>query len=360
MKRVELNIFLVFLLFNSYCFGQLIPSDINRNSLLVKDNVIKSDFEKYKSSAFLIEKILPKGYSKDGSTDYTSLIQSALDSADIVLLPNFPILINDKGISLNNEQVLLFQSASQLILSPTNKGSYNMIRIYNKRNIKIFDVRLKGDKTTHLGSSGQWGMGISVKSSSNVSIYGGEIINMWGDGIYIGQRDNKPSEDITISNLFLDNNRRNGISITSAKNVKVKNTIIINTKGQSPQSGIDIEPNSIHDEIENIEISDVVTMNNGWSGILIVLERFKGKLQKEVMININNHNDIGSTVGLSIHGFLKDRESSNLAGTIQIKNSKYKNNKRQGFYFYRTNLSHLKIDTDNLNLENQFNKYTLK
>jgi hypothetical protein len=68
----------------------------------------------------------------------------------------------------------------------------------------------------------------------------------------------KQSKNIRIKNCRLDNGRRQGISITSADSVFIKDCTISNVSGTNPQYGIDIEPNknrSVHYVlIENVNV----------------------------------------------------------------------------------------------------------
>lgn len=95
-----------------------------------------------------------------------------------------------------------------------------------------------GDKDTHRGSLGEWGMGISVLKSKNARVFGLTVKNCWGDCVYIGEK----SQMIVIEECTLDNARRQGISITSANNVKIRNNTISHIAGTLPEYGIDIEP----------------------------------------------------------------------------------------------------------------------
>ena len=317
------------------------------------------EYNKYRRVAYLAVKSLPKKYTTQGKTDYTMYLQNALDHHDVVLLPNFPIQISDKGLRLNSNQVLLFQPKSKLILKPTAKNNYNMLTVYNINNVKIFYANLEGDRYKHLSKGGQWGFGIGVKSAKDIQIFSPYLKHMWGDGIYIGQLNNTPSNRIVIKNAVIDDVRRNGISITSANVVDVIDSYIANTNGNSPESGLDIEPNSIHDDVKNINIKNLTTYNNKWSGILLVFELFKSKQAKEISINIDGHFDNGSHNGISFHGYKNDKLSKNLRGQITLDNVQYQNNQDK-YFFYKTNLSKLNLYTSDQNLRSKFNNLKIK
>ncbi|MEN5380488.1 hypothetical protein [Sphingobacterium kitahiroshimense] len=315
-------------------------------------------YKAYVTKAYSAEKSLPKKYRTDGTQDYTSNIQSAINKHDVILLPNFPILISDTGLKLRSNQVLLFQPNSLLKLKPTAKNSYNILSLNNISNVKIYFANIEGDKYSHLAKDGQWGFGISIKSSRNINIYSPYIKRTWGDGIYIGQLNNVPSENIFVYNAVIDDVRRNGISITSGRSIDIVNCYIANTHGNSPESGLDIEPNSINDAIENVNIKNLSTYNNKWAGLLFVFEQFKSNKGKSVSINVDGHTDDGSKNAVAFHGY-KNTQYNNLSGAINLANTNYRNNSQKTF-LYKTSMSKLMLKTADKDLENKFNSFKRK
>lgn len=115
-----------------------------------------------------------------------------------------------------------------------------------------------GDKHTHLNTEGEWGMGMRFHGAKNASINGITIKDCWGDCIYVGGN----SKNVLIEKCILDHGRRQGISVTKADSVTIKNCKISNVSGTKPQYAIDIEPNANdtvnHILIENVEVADCV------------------------------------------------------------------------------------------------------
>ncbi len=359
MKKLILFIFVLFCtaIANAQGFSikKLSQQTINRN---LNKGAYSIEYSKYQASAFAVENELPKNFKSDGSVDYTASVQRALNNNDVVILPNFPVLIADRGLVLRSNQVLLFQPNSILKLKPTSKSGYNILSIVNVSNVKVFYANIEGDKYTHLAKDGQWGFGVNIKSSKNIILYSPYIKKTWGDGIYVGQSNNIPSEKIFIYNAVIDDVRRNGISITSAKDIDITNCYIANTNGNSPESGLDIEPNSFNDIIENVNIRNLNTYNNKWSGLLIVLEQFKSNKDKTISINIDGHNDNGSKNAAAFHGY-KNSQYNNLSGTISLANTNYRNNSQKTL-LYKTNMSKLMLKTSDKALENKFNSFKRK
>lgn len=286
---------------------------------------------------FYIEKSLPKGYVKDGSVDYTKEIQASLNSHRHVIFPNFPVLINDKGLKIKSNSKIEFQPKSLVSLKPSRKGSYNIFDLVYVENIELLNLKIVGDRDKHLGQEGADGNGISIRGSRNIKVINPIVEKCWGDGIIIGglTRHNKegryvPCDNIVISGGILNNNRRNGLSIMSAKNTLVENLEANNTKGAFPMAGIDIEPNFNKDYMDNVVLRNIVTRNNRY-GIQVVLKKLVGEKKVNVGVLIDNHVDYKSQMGLRFDKI--DRKGTALEGGVKVVNSRWVDNKHHGIIF---------------------------
>ena len=143
-------------------------------------------------------------------------------------------------------------------LVPNNFKSYYIIQAKGD-NIKIRGKGvIIGDKHTHIGSEGEWGMGVFLRGANNSSIRDITIKDCWGDCIYIGGN----SKNVLVDNCVLDHGRRQGISITKADGITIRNCKITNVSGTNPQYAILLEPNSNcsvdHVVIENVEVKNCI------------------------------------------------------------------------------------------------------
>lgn len=272
------------------------------------------------NAAIDITKYLPRGFKRDGSTDYTSYLQRALNENRIVLFPNFPILINKSGLNISSNSKLIFQKGSRLIMKPNAEKMFAILEINRKRNIQIFNPCLQGDKDTHLGTDGQWGMGINIISSSNIQIYEPFIVDNWGDGIYLGNRSKGDNTNVTISGGLLDNNRRNGISVISASNLYIEDVYITNTFGTLPMAGIDIEPNDASSKINNININNIKVFNC-FTGLQVTLNYYGSKVVNQLAtLNINYLDVTDVAKGVYITGFQKKPAFKAIKGQFSLAN----------------------------------------
>ncbi|KQT33882.1 hypothetical protein ASG22_17430 [Chryseobacterium sp. Leaf405] len=343
IKTIKSFFYVGFLfLVNSSCAqGKFQYRDVPNSFVKTKD--ISASVNILKTKAFKVTDILPGNYKKDASQDYTEYLQKAIDQNDVVLMPNFPVLINDKGIKLNNNSILLFDTNSKLMLKPTDKAGYAIIYINSKKNVSIYNPKIAGDRNQHLGTKGEWGMGISINNAADIKIYNADIKDCWGDGIYIGGKNF--SSNVAIVGGIIDNNRRNGISIISGNNILLQDLVISNSNGANPQTGIDIEPNIQQNQISNIVLNSIVTFNNKLNGLSFYLDNLKGNLpSKNVEISIDNYRDLYSKNGIS-YSNRKSQTKKGLTGNITLKNIELKNNDKPFRYLYDNS------SLDNINLK---------
>ena len=144
----------------------------------------------------------------------------------------------------------------EIRMKPNNLQRYSILYAEGE-NIEICGGGIiVGDKFSHTGTEGEWGMGINSHKAKNVSFSGLTIRDCWGDCIYVGGN----SKNILIENCTLDNGRRQGISVTKADSVTIQRCSISNVGGTAPGYAIDIEPNT-GDTVDHVLIEKVVVKN---------------------------------------------------------------------------------------------------
>ena len=205
----------------------------------------------------------------DGVTDDTAAIQAAVDrvagTGGTVLVPNGTYMINAlTSIRLKSNMTFQMASGATLKAKPNSATNYAIIGIDSVSNVKVVGGTLLGERDTHSGTGGEWGMGIDILGANHIVIEGVIAKNCWGDGFYVGN----DSKYIDFSSVTADNNRRQGISITWADNIVIKDSIFKNTNGTAPMSGIDLEPNAIQGQhVNNVEIIRSQFLNNNGRGV---------------------------------------------------------------------------------------------
>ncbi|EHQ43998.1 LOW QUALITY PROTEIN: hypothetical protein Myrod_3182 [Myroides odoratus DSM 2801] len=337
-----------------FCFIALfVVSCVYSQSLIESENYdLFLNKRNYNLTTYINKSIQSNDFVKRNND--TSYIQSLLDKQKIVILPNDSIFIDDRGLYVRDEQILIFREKTVLKKIATDKGSYGILNISNVKNVKIFNANIVGDRELHLNDIGQWGMGILIKDSSEIEIISPFIKDTWGDDYIGGKRSS--NENIKINNAFIFNARRNGISIISGENVFVTNSFIGNVNGHSPQSGIDIEPNTDKDKLSNILLENIITYNNLYGGILVVLDKLYSNSYNnnlDVTITISNHTDIGSKYGFVLSGDRTINKNLKLDGTINLKDVDYLLSKNKSS-IHLSNFNGLKLETKDENINNLF------
>lgn len=172
-------------------------------------------------------------------------------------------------LTKNQETGLYVRSNTTLILNgtirlkPNSFTNYHVVEATGNNIVIKGTGSIVGDKDSHTGKSGEWGMGLDVARGNNVRISGLIIKDCWGDCIYIGDK----SKNVTIEKCTLINGRRQGVSITEASNVEIKDSKIYNIGGVEPGFAIDVETNK-GTHINKVRISGVV-MHNCKGGIQV-------------------------------------------------------------------------------------------
>lgn len=287
-----------------------------------------NDIQNQMKSAYDLTLSLPKNYVKDGSIDYTRYLQEGINSNDVIKFPDFPVLINSEGLKLVSGNRVFFRNNSKIVMKPNNKVGYAIFWIQSVSNVSLINANMIGDRDNHLDSKGQWGMGIRIIDSKNVLIQNPSIKNCWGDGIYFGDDLNNDivNDNVLVYNAKIDRSRRNGITITSGRNINIVNAKITNSNGVMPMSGLDIEPNDNRNILHNIYIENLYTKNKG-AGLIFSIGQLKGSSQK-ISIKVNNHVNDSGTMGF--YAGRLDYSDKKLGGEIIVNNSVYSNSDNNG------------------------------
>jgi polygalacturonase len=192
-----------------------------------------------------------KGARGDGKSDDTAAFQAAIDAlptaGGTVRVPAGNYMIDaGRSISLRSNMRLEMDADAQLTALPNARKRYHVIRVWRVHDVQIVGGRIVGDRDHHQGSEGEWGFGINISASSNVSVDGTHLSDCWGDGMWIGALGKgigaELSTDVTVRNVVSTNNRRQGLSIGPCKRVHILDSTFSNTHGTKPEAGIDLEP----------------------------------------------------------------------------------------------------------------------
>lgn len=228
--------------------------------------------------------------------DKRDILQGAIDNYKYVRIPPGTHYIGVEGLTLKSNTTIEFEPGAVIKLLPHIETHYTVLRVHDIDNVVIKGGVIDGSRELNEATTGEWGHGISIRGGSNITVEDTTIRNCWGDGLYIGRTDNRNlSENIKINNITCDNNRRQGISLISGKNVKITNSSLINTNGTGPQAGIDIEPNGSDEVLTNIYLGNIYTSGNKGAGVKLFLSELDENAV--ISINIEGHTSYEDTAG---------------------------------------------------------------
>jgi hypothetical protein len=268
------------------------------------------------------------GIVADGSTDQSSKIQAMLNNSRYrnVFFPKATSSYRIRSIRIPSNSTLTFEEGTVVEGMGTLATSEKMMYMYDVENIVIkgYGATFRDHRENY--TSGQWRHIFSLEGVLNAVIEGVAANNSGGDGFYIGAGSvRKVSENIKLINVSADNNRREGISLTTGKNIDIVSAILTNSNGEGPQAGIDVEANNVENRLEGIRISNPKTAGNRGPGIIIGPGALVGS-DRIIDIVVTNHIDDGSQ-----YGFLVAHVTGALPGSVTIENPTWKNSRLCGF-----------------------------
>ena len=149
--------------------------------------------------------------ANDGTND-TAGLQAAVDACPAggtVYIPAGTFMIDPLSrLDLKSDMNLNLASTAILKAIAVSSSSYEVVKLTGISNVTITSGKIEGERVGHIGSTGEWGHGISVLGSDHVTITGTTVTNCWGDGFYIGANGATQSTIIRLTNVIADNNRR--------------------------------------------------------------------------------------------------------------------------------------------------------
>jgi len=315
----------------------------------VPKNIINQYISFYPKPAnitfYNLEKDLPPNYDKTGTVDYTKIIQNSINTHRNIVFPSFPLKINKDGLIIPSNSTLYFDRGSRLVFSgPALTRDSDVLKIYKIKNVKIYNPTIEGSKFSRERQEGEWSAGFAIYGADNVEIYNVKIYNTYGDGIIFGDH----CKNIKVQGGWIDQARRDGISIVSGENVIIKDLLISNTNGTLPMCGIQVEPNFPSDFVDNITINNITGYNNRNTTLNFNVSPMNQKndaYKRTIRINANTITDYYSNYAI---GFVlnPDHLQYTPVGGIEIKNVKSVNS--NNFMWKDNGKSNINISSTNM------------
>ena len=119
---------------------------------------------------------------------------------------------------------------------------------------------------------------LDLFGATNVLVRDLTLVGAPGDGILIGPAftvtdgeaiGDVPCRNITVVNCTMDDNNRQGMSVTDVIGLRIDSCRFINTSGTAPQAGIDFEPFETFQRMQDIVVTNSLFEGNNAPGVLV-------------------------------------------------------------------------------------------
>ncbi|HXC16108.1 MAG TPA: right-handed parallel beta-helix repeat-containing protein, partial [Holophagaceae bacterium] len=179
-----------------------------------------------------------------------------------VTVPDGTYMVNAlTSINLQSNMTFALSSGATLKAITNSASNYAVVLVSGVNHVNVTGGTILGERSTHTGTGGEWGMGIQIKNCQSIVIERVLAKDCWGDGFCVAG-----SSSITLCTVTGDHNRRQGLTITSVDGMVVRNCTFKNTGGTLPEDGIDIEPNP-GETVNNVLITGCTFTSNSGFGV---------------------------------------------------------------------------------------------
>ncbi len=163
----------------------------------------------------------------------------------------------------------------------------------------------------------EWRHVLSFKSCAHVRVEGLTLADSGGDGIYLGvAQKGVPCSDVVIRKVSCVNNYRQGISVISARNLLIEDSVLRDTGGTAPEAGIDFEPNNAEEELVNCVMRRCVSENNRGDAYTFYLRPLRAD-SRPISIRIEDCRAVGSRRSVSfVTG--NNHETAGVKGSMEF------------------------------------------
>jgi hypothetical protein len=273
--------------------------------------------------------------------DATQALQAAIASgAQKVIIENMgtPWIV-DK-IQLASDQEIVFEKG---VVVQAKRGAFKgtgdcLFTASLKKNVTLtgYGATFKMWKEDYHGpdyKKAEWRHTLSIRSCDNVKVFGLTLASSGGDGIYLGvSQRGVTNTNVHIKDVVCVDNNRQGISVISAENLLIEDTIIKDTWGTAPQAGIDFEPNEASEKLVNIVMRNCVSENNRGDAYDFYIPTLRGD-SAEVSVRLENCRSIGCARGLALT--TGNDAAGAVKGRIEFVNCKFEASEHSGITINR-------------------------
>jgi len=295
--------------------------------------------------------------------DSTNALQSAINSgAQKVLVPYMGSDWLVRPITLAGNQEVVFDPGIVITAKKGEfRGKYDSLfsaRDVNNITLRGYGATLRMRKADYQSSKyvkSEWRHALTILSSSNVKVLGLRLVSSGGDGIFIGQKKGRvrpPCKSILIRDCICEDNHRQGISVTCVDTLRIDNCILKNTRGTSPQAGIDLEPSNSKSRLINVVISNCISENNVGHGFVTNISALDEKSREVSMLFFNCYSK-NNGAGFGVNA----TNNNGPAGVIEFRNCVCEGSNYSGMFAHLKLAASLNVRFENSKCKNVGKKH---
>ncbi len=263
-------------------------------------------------------------------TDATAALQAAIDSGvPKLIVDNVGQTWITRPLFAASNQEIVFEKG---VVVEAKKGEFHggndsLLTVRERENVTLtgYGAVLRMHRADYDDpkqyKKAEWRMVLNILSSKNIKVYGLTLALSGGDGIYLGvSKRGVTNRSIHIKDVICDRNYRQGISVISARDLLIENTVMRNTRGTPPMAGIDFEPNHADEELVNCVLRNCVSENNAGYGYVLYVPTLRAEsaplsVRLDNCVSRGNAADFGLSTGNS--------ESDAVGGSVEVVNCRF-------------------------------------
>jgi hypothetical protein len=246
----------------------------------------------------------------DGTSNDTEAIKAALTTADVVVFPVGKYLIDPIDVPSGK---ILFGYGASLKLAPQTGLYMSALRLTNVTDVNILGLTIDGDYPSQNPPTSDEDGGVHC-----IRLCGAKRIllrdcvgkNAYTDGLILiddryalGNNRGDRCEDVVVDHCRFENNRRVGLGLMNVKRAQFLWCDFINSRGTSPEGGVDLEPDLNDQDLEDILFLGCTITGCHGPGFSIHMKggRLQGVVVRDTKI-VNNLLDGISGMSLNVGG----------------------------------------------------------
>jgi nitrous oxidase accessory protein NosD len=180
------------------------------------------------------------GARGDGQAPDTAAIQAAIDAVPaggtLAFPPGTYRVETDRGLRLKSDMRLDLGGAT-LVGTNVDGARCRLIELQGTRNVAISGGTLLGSRS----GKPEWAVGILASDAQDLVIEDLTVRDFYLDGILL--TGNAGCRNVVVRRVVADNNRRTGLAAPAAFDLTVEDSTFQGSRGQSPEAGMNCEPN---------------------------------------------------------------------------------------------------------------------